>query len=94
MDVESVINEIVKICIEMQAKDVYLYGSRAKGTNLERSDIDIAVRGSKYFELLQERIEQIPTLYVIDLLNLDRCRNQDLLEDIETYGRKIYEKIC
>lgn len=74
-------------------QEAYLYGSRAKGTALERSDIDIAVSGADDFYALAERIDAFPTLYTIDVLNLDTCRNQYLLEDIQQYGRKIYEKI-
>lgn len=68
---------------------VILYGSRAKHTARERSDIDIAVTGVKNFELLAEKIEELPTLYSVDLLNLDTCKNQLLLEDIRQYGREI-----
>ena len=67
----------------------FLFGSRAKGTATERSDIDIAVSGVENFDLLAEKIEELPTLYSVDLLNMDTCRNQLLLEDIREYGRKI-----
>ena len=70
-----------------------LFGSRAKGTNTDRSDIDIAVRGVKNIWELQEKLEEIPTLYKIDLVDLDTCKNQLLMEDIEQYGREIYKKI-
>ena len=60
-----------------------------KHTARERSDIDIAVTGVEKFELLAERIEELPTLYSVDLLNLDTCKNQLLLEDIRQYGREI-----
>ncbi|WP_337641648.1 nucleotidyltransferase domain-containing protein, partial [Anthropogastromicrobium sp.] len=43
LKVEEIIQAIIKICNEFQAKEVVLYGSRAKGTARERSDIDIAV---------------------------------------------------
>ncbi len=66
-----------------------LYGSRAKGTARERSDIDIAVTGVDDFDMLAKEVEDLPTLYSVDLLNLDTCRNQLLLEDIKEYGRKI-----
>lgn len=39
--------------------------------------------------MLAEEVEDLPTLYSVDLLNLDTCRNQLLLEDIKEYGRKI-----
>ena len=42
---------------------------------------------------LQENLEEIPTLYTIDLVDLDTCQNQLLLEDIKQYGREIYKKI-
>ena len=90
---DQVLEEIVKICICCGVKEVYLYGSRAKGTALDRSDIDIAAKGADCFEALEEQIEEIPTLYKIDLLNLDRCCNQNLLEDIRNYGRKIYPSV-
>lgn len=89
MTAEEVIQEAAKLCRSFQAHKVILYGSRAKHTARERSDIDIAVSGVKNFELLAERIEELPTLYSVDLLNLDTCKNQLLLEDIRQYGREI-----
>ena len=89
MKVEEIIQAIIKICNEFQAKEVVLYGSRAKGTARERSDIDIAVSGVKDFDKLSDEVEDLPTLYSVDLLNLDTCRNDLLLEDIRQYGCKI-----
>ena len=65
--------------------------SRAKGTARERSDIDVAVSGVEDFDLLLSEIDDLPTLYTVDVGNLDTCRNTLLLEDIRQYGRKIYE---
>ena len=86
---EQVIRETANLCRDFGAKEVILYGSRAKGTALERSDIDIAVSGVKDFDTLSDEVEDLPTLYSVDLLNLDTCRNDLLLEDIRQYGRKI-----
>ena len=86
---EEVIEEVADLCRQFQAKKVILYGSRAKGTARERSDIDIAVSGVDNFELLVEKVEELPTLYSVDMLNMDTCRNQLLLEDIRQYGREI-----
>lgn len=93
MNVEHVINEVVQICKNYSAKQVILFGSRAKGTALERSDIDIAVAGVHDFDCLLEEVEEIATLYSIDLVDLDTCDNQLLLEDIEQYGCKIFEAL-
>ena len=89
MRVEDVIEEITQRCRKYGAQEIILFGSRAKGTATERSDIDIAVSGVENFDLLAEKIEELPTLYSVDLLNMDTCRNQLLLEDIREYGRKI-----
>ncbi|MFR5192658.1 MAG: nucleotidyltransferase family protein [Lachnospiraceae bacterium] len=89
MRAEEVIEEVANLCRQFQAKKIILYGSRAKGTARERSDIDIAVSGVDNFELLVEKVEELPTLYSVDMVNMDTCRNQLLLEDIRQYGREI-----
>jgi len=89
MTAEEVIRETARLCRSFHAKEVILYGSRAKGTARERSDIDIAVSGVENFDLLVEKVEDLPTLYSVDLVDMDTCRNQLLLEDIRQYGRKI-----
>ena len=61
----------------------------AKGTARERSDIDIAVSGVENFNELVEKAEELPALYSVDIVNMDTCKNQLLLEDIRQYGRKV-----
>ena len=41
------------------------------------------------FDRLVESIEELPTLYSVDIVNMDTCKNELLLEDIREYGRKI-----
>ena len=86
---DEVIKEAAKLCKEFKADKVILIGSRAKGTEREQSDIDIAVSGVKEFDLLVEKIGNLPTLYSIDVVNMETCRNELLLEDIKQYGREI-----
>ena len=93
MTIENILKNIIDLCTQFSADCVILFGSRAKGTNTERSDIDIAVKGVKNIWELQEKLEEIPTLYKIDLVDLDTCKNQLLMEDIEQYGREIYKKV-
>lgn len=89
LKVEEVIEKTAKLCRDFGAKKVLLFGSRAKGTALERSDIDIAVSGVNDIDLLIQRVEELPTLYSIDIVNMDDCKNELLLEDIREYGREI-----
>ncbi len=93
MSVEEVIHAVIKICRKHSVKKVILFGSRAKGTARERSDIDIAVSGVKNYNLLLEEIELLPTLYTVDVVDLDMCRNQLLMEDINEYGQEIYKAV-
>ena len=91
MKAEEVIKETARLCRVFNAEKVILHGSRAKGTAGEHSDIDIAVSGvaAASFELLVQKVEELPTLYSVDLLNVDTCENELLLEDIRQYGQEI-----
>ena len=89
MRADEVINQVTELCRKYNAKEVILYGSRAKGTARERSDIDITVSGVENFDILVEKAEELPTLYSVDLVNMDTCKNELLLEDIRQYGREI-----
>lgn len=92
MTVDIVLEDIKEICKKYKAKEVILFGSRAKGTALERSDIDIAVSGIEDIEDLKDEIEEIPTLYKIDIVNIDTCKNNLLVEDIKEYGKNYYRR--
>ena len=93
MRAEEVMQEVAKLCRSFHAKEVILYGSRAKGTAMERSDIDIAVSGVDNFESLVEKVEELPTLFSVDLVNMDTCRNRLLFEYFRQYGREIYQTV-
>lgn len=93
MEVSQIMEEIISRCRFYKAHAVILFGSRAKGTHTRYSDFDIAVRGVKNVEGLREALDDIPTLYKIDLVDLDTCRNELLVEDIAAYGTKIYEEV-
>lgn len=67
MRAEEVIQAVAELCRHFSAVEVILFGSRAKGTARERSDIDVTVSGVKDFDALAEQIEELPTLYSIDL---------------------------
>lgn len=45
-------------------------------------------------EVIEEEVDNLPTLYSVDLLNMDTCRNELLLEYIKEYGRKIYRRFA
>ena len=61
MQIEEILQEIIRICKNNSVTKVILFGSRAKGTALERSDIDIAVCGVEDVEKLRAELEDITT---------------------------------
>ena len=89
MQIQEILEEIRRISRQDGAREVILFGSRAKGTETERSDIDIAVSGAERFDELEEAIDEIPTLLSFDVVNMDTCQNELLLKEIREYGRKI-----
>lgn len=48
------IQAVAELCRHFSSVEVILFGSRAKGTARERSDIDVAVSGVKDFDALAE----------------------------------------
>ena len=78
-------------------KKVILYGSRGRGDNRERSDIDLAVDCSGATDLdwveVVELVEEADTLLKVDCVRLDKLDEGDLLKrNILLEGKTIYKK--
>ena len=89
MTVEQILEQVKIIGEKYQADQVILFGSFAKGTATKYSDIDIAVSGVKEMESFQQDIEEMETLRSFDIVDMENCENELLLEEIKQYGRKI-----
>ena len=89
MNIEEILEQVIDKCKHHGIEEVILFGSWAKGTENEHSDIDIAVVGAKDIEKLREDIENIPTLRSFDVVDTETCKNELLLKEIKQYGRKI-----
>lgn len=74
-------------------KEVILYGSRAKGTFREFSDIDITLVGDikpfDYYLILQQ-IDDLLLPYNVDLSIFNRLKNESLKSHIIRCGINIY----
>jgi len=94
-DVSGILKQVIEICSrDGNIQKVILHGSWAKGTAMERSDIDIALVGEDInLENITDAIEQIDTLYTIDLVDVNQCGNDKLRSEVEKYGITIYSKI-
>ena len=69
---EQVYDQIVTFAREAGTRRVVLFGSRARGTNLPKSDIDIAIEGCPDFAALEESLQaKLWSLLRLDVINLD-----------------------
>lgn len=89
---DRVLKDISSFALKSSVKKVILFGSRAKGTNTDRSDVDIAVYGGDYDSFYWDIKEKAHSLLSFDIVDADRGISDDLKEEIERYGIVIYEK--
>ena len=85
--------EIIDLALQCQLDRVILFGSRSRGDNRERSDIDLAIQGGDTVAFAASADEDIPTLLMFDVVDLDKPVQSELLEEIRTDGVVIYEKV-
>lgn len=71
---------------------IILFGSRARGTHTERSDIDLAVCGGDFDSFYWDVKEKTHSLLMFDLVELDVGVSEELKTEIERDGVVIYEK--
>ena len=72
---------------------VVLFGSRARETNLEKSDIDLAVQGGDFEGFDDDVQERLWSLLSVDTVNLDQQISNDLRREIERDGVVLYEAV-
>ena len=89
---DQVLREIRMYAKKNNIEKVILFGSRARGTNGERSDIDIAVTGGDFDSFYWNMEEDVHTLLMFDVVELDRGISEELKKEIERDGVTIYEK--
>lgn len=86
-------NDIVRIAKKSNVKKVILFGSRARGTNSERSDIDLAVSGGNALDFYYDVEEKAHTLLMFDVVDLDKGISEALQAEINKDGVILYEEI-
>ena len=78
--VEKLKKEVAEIIFRHLDRNTYhvlFFGSRVSGKSHERSDIDVGIEGpgkipSDVFLQIKEEIENLPTLYTIDVVDFRR----------------------
>jgi predicted nucleotidyltransferase len=89
----QVIAEIIDLGKKYQVKKIVLFGSRAKGTYHEKSDIDLAILGGDFDGFATEVNETTDTLLQYDFVNLERPMDDGFSASIQQEGKVLYEKI-
>lgn len=92
---ESTMRQISEILSQYQAVQVAkIYGSRAKGTYHERSDVDLAVIGNNLdrftLSALQLAFSESDIPLIVDIHNYQEIKNPQLLDHIDRVGSVIY----
>jgi predicted nucleotidyltransferase len=79
-----------------QVEKVILYGSRARGTQRNGSDIDLTIVGKEVTHdqllALANQLDDLLLPYKIDLSLLRQIENPDLLEHIRRVGVVFFER--
>lgn len=75
---ELIRQQLQKIAPKLEGYKVLLFGSRVTGKARERSDFDVAIVGDRPISLrtfyeIEELLDDIDTLYRIDLVDLNRA---------------------
>ncbi len=89
---DRIVRELSSFAQEHSISKIILFGSRARGTNTERSDIDIAVYGGDFDGFYWDIKEKIHSLLMFDIVQADLPISAELKEEIEKDGVMIYEK--
>ena len=89
---ERISREISTFARKHSVQKVVLFGSRARGDNTERSDIDIAVYGVDFDAFYWDIKENVHSLLMFDVVEMDNSVSKDLIGEIQKDGVIIYEK--
>ncbi len=96
--IEDRLTDIIVLCQEHHVKSIALFGSAAKGTMNENSDIDFLVQFSDEIDVLEYAdnyfsfIEQLEKLMGkrIDLVSRKSLKNPVLIEEIDRSKLDLY----
>ncbi len=89
---DRVLRDITRFAKMHSITKVILFGSRARGTNTERSDIDIAVYGGDFDSFYWDIKENVHSLLMFDVVEVNAGISEELKEEIRKDGVVIYEK--
>ena len=91
---EKIFAQLEELARRYDADKLVLFGSRARRTHEERSDVDLAVYGcSDFLNFSFDVDEKVETLLSFDVVNMDEVPSAELVAEIERDGVTLYEKV-
>lgn len=94
IDIERTYGQIRRMAADAGVRRVTLFGSRARGTAMPKSDIDLAVEGCPDFPAFEDGLQnELWSLLELDVINLDENVSQELRDEIARDGVVLYEEI-
>ena len=75
------ISNIVRKHLDLNKYKVFFFGSRVRGDNFERADIDLGIDGPEELSpsiklKIEQEIENLPTLYKIDVVDFKKVSDK------------------
>ncbi len=88
---QSKIDEVISLAQKSDVQKMIIFGSRARGDNKARSDIDLAVSGGNSALFRTEIDDYGDTLLMFDIVDLDGAIQDELLQVIKKERIVFYE---
>lgn len=85
--------DIRSFAMKNNVEKIILFGSRARGTHYDRSDVDLAVVGGDFDGFLSDIHEMAYSLLSFDIVKYDDRITEELKEELRKDGVVIYEKV-
>ena len=87
-----VIDELCALAKRHGIKTVILFGSRARGDYMAKSDIDLAVSGGDAVKFQLDAEDETSTLLSFDVVDINGA-GEKLVNAVNTEGVTLYEKV-
>lgn len=92
---ERTVNELLNyFSKKTEIEKVLIYGSRAKGTYSNGSDIDFAIWTDAHDKIstIENELEDLPTPYKFDVTDYKTLKHQGMIDSINADGILFYKK--
>lgn len=91
---KELLEEIIDICKRhAEIEKVVLFGSRARGDNSPKSDIDLAIyANSNFSDFIEDMENNTRTLLEFDFSNMCTVKDDFFIDQVNKEGITIYEK--